>query len=291
VEGDECSFYLEAKILGEDDPDRRRAKRRNGIHHELSARVRSDDFFVWIRFDVDGHRPIPIRRLAEAAQAWLEGLEPNEVRRQNQVAGPLGAMPYVWHDETSGWTVTLVPVLKSSKGTGKVVGLTGGDASWIDDRTPIRKALDQKAHQYGDELARPFVIALGLVRPVADDTDVMDALFGSEVYAFDPSTGAGKSLRRPDGLWMGPNGPRSVRVSAVLVGSFVAPWVSAQTELKLWKNPWATFPLESAAGGVATIIEAKGDGSLRATGARVTTGELFQLSRDWPGPEPAFPRA
>jgi hypothetical protein len=79
-------------------------------------------------------------------------------------------------------------------------------------------------------------------------------------------------------------------VSAALIGSFVAPWVSAQTELKLWKNPWATFPLDCDAGGVVTIIEPKDDGSLGATGAIVTTGELFRLPRDWPGPEPAFPR-
>jgi hypothetical protein len=291
VEGNECSFYLEAKVLGQDDPDRRRDKRRNDIYHKLNARVRSGDFLVWIRFELEGARPIPIRRLADATQAWLEGLDPNEVRRQARVAGPLGATPYVWDDEPSGWTVTLVPILKSSTGgAGNIIGITGGGASWIDDRTPIRKALDQKVHRYGDELGRPFVIALGLVRPFADDTDVMDALFGSEVYIFDPSTGVGNLVRRPDGLWRGPREPRSRRASAVLVGSFVAPWVSAQTELKLWTNPWATFPLDCDAGGVVTIIEPKDDGSLGATRATVTTGELFRLPRDWPGPEPAFPR-
>ena len=44
VAGDECSFYVEAKVLGEDDTDRRRDKRRNDIYHELNSRVRSDDF-------------------------------------------------------------------------------------------------------------------------------------------------------------------------------------------------------------------------------------------------------
>jgi hypothetical protein len=32
VEDNECSFYLEAKVLGQDDPDRRRDKRRNDIY-------------------------------------------------------------------------------------------------------------------------------------------------------------------------------------------------------------------------------------------------------------------
>jgi hypothetical protein len=291
VENEECSFYLEAKVLGEDAVDRRRDKARNDIYHALNARVNSDDFFVWIQFDQEGARPIPIGRLADATQAWLDGLDPGQVRRQTQVAGPLGATPHVWQDQPSGWTVALVPILKSSSGGGmRIVGLMGGGASWIDDRTPIRKALHQKAHRYGNELDRPFVVALGVLRAFADDTDVMDALFGNEVYRFDPSTGVGSSARRPDGVLIGPDGPRSRRLSAVLVGAYVAPWLSAATELKLWKNPWATFPLDCGAGGVATIIEPKDDGSLAATAAIMSTGELFGLPPDWPGPEPAFPR-
>jgi hypothetical protein len=290
VEGDKCSFYLEAKVLGEDSADRKRDQARNDIYHELNARVHSNDFFIRVQFDKESAQPIPIRRLAGTTQAWLDGLDPAQVRRQTQAAGPLGVTPLVWEDEPSGWSVALVPLLKSSTGSsGRIVGLMGGDASWIDDRTPIRKALDQKSHRYGNELDRPFVVALGVLRAFADDTDVMDALFGNEVYLFDPSTGVGNSTRRPDGLLRGPDGPRSRRLSAVLVGAYVAPWLSAATDLKLWKNPWATFPLDCGAGGVATIIEPKDDGSLAATVATMSTGELLGLPPEWPGPEPAFP--
>ena len=278
------------RFLGEDAADRRRDKRRNDIYHELNARVHSDDFFVRIQFDKESDQPIPIRKLAVATQAWLDGLDAGKVRTMTQAAGPLGVPPYIWDDEPSGWAIALVPVLKITSGRGgRIVGIMGGDASWIDDRTPIRKALDQKAHRYGSEFGRPFVVALGLLRPFADDTDMMDALFGSAVYLFDPSTGAGNSARRLDGLLIGSNGPRSRRLSAVLVGSYVAPWLSAQTELKLWKNPWAAFPLDCDAGGVVTIIEPKDDGSLSGTDATVSTGKLLGLPPDWPGPEPAFP--
>jgi hypothetical protein len=291
VENKDCSFYLEAKVLGEDDADRRQDKRRNDIYHELNTRVHSDDFFVWIRFDQESTQPIPIGRLAAETQNWLDGLNPAQVRQQTQAAGPLGATPLFWQDQRSGWAVAVVPVLKNTTGGGgRIVGLTGGGASWIDDRTPIRKALDEKTHRYGNELDRPFVVALGVLRPFADDTDVMDALFGKEVYLFDPSTGVGNSVRRPDGLLIDPAGPRSRRLSAVLVGTDVAPWLSAATSLRLWKNPWATFPLDCGAGGVATIIEPKDDGSLSATAATMSTGELFGLAPDWPGPEPPFPR-
>jgi hypothetical protein len=291
VEGDKCSFYLEAKVLGDDLADLRRYQRRNDIYHELNARVRSDNFFVRVQFDKEGAQPIPIRRLADATQIWLDGLDPAEIRKEVAAAGPLGTAPLVWEDQRSGWTVAVVPMPKSSSGGGdRIVGLMGGDAFYIDDRTPIRKALDEKAHRYGNELDKPFVVGLGILRPFADDTDVMDALFGDDVYIFDPSTNVGNPARRPNGLWIGPEGPRCHRLSAVLVSGYVAPWLSAKTELRLWKNPWATLPLHCDAGGVVTIIDPKDDGSLVATAATMTTGELLGLPPDWPGPEPAFPR-
>jgi hypothetical protein len=293
VEGDACSFYLEAKILGEDLNDRQRDQAHNDIYHKLNMRVQSDNFFVSVQFDKEGSRPIPIRKFAKEAQAWLDGLDPEEIRKEEKAAGPLGVTPWTWEDERSGWSVTLVPTLKSSgKPSDRVVGLMmgSGEASFIDDRTPIRKALDEKARRYGNEFDRPFVIALGIVRAFADDIDVVDALFGDDILIFDPSTGVGKPMRRPNGLLMGPNGPRCRRVSGVLIAGYVAPWLSAKTDLKLWKNPWATFPLECDAGGVITTIQRTDNGALTAAAATMSTGELFRLAPDWPGPEPAFPR-
>jgi hypothetical protein len=54
VEGDHCSFYLEAKVLGDDHARRMRDKRRAYVEDGLNARVRSDDFFVELRFRKEG---------------------------------------------------------------------------------------------------------------------------------------------------------------------------------------------------------------------------------------------
>jgi hypothetical protein len=141
-------------------------------------RVRSDNFFLEIQFDKDGSQPMPIRKLATAAQAWLERLDPEKVRKEGEAAGRLGAAPWTWEDERSGWSVALVPIPKSnSRPSDRIVGVSwGGSASYIDDRTPIRKALDEKARRYGTELDKPFVVALGVARAFADDTDMVDAL-------------------------------------------------------------------------------------------------------------------
>jgi hypothetical protein len=290
AEGDRCSFYIEAKVLGDDLADLRRDKNRSAIDHELNARVHSDGFVVQLQFAKDGARPIPIKKLADlvdATQAWLDGLN---IRGQTGVPRPLAVTRHVWDDERSGWSVALTAMPRSSgRGGGRIVGVTGPHVGWADDLTPIRKALYKKAHKYGDDLGKPLVVALGLQRPFADDTDLLDALFGDDIYQFDPSTGDGNSARKSNGLVTGPMGPRSRRLSAVLVSNNVAPWSAAKTSLTLWKNPWATFPLRCDAGGVVTIIDAQDDGSLATTAASVSTGELLGLPQDWPGPSRRSP--
>lgn len=59
VEGQQCSFYVEAKVLGDDLADRQRDKKRQDIEHEVNARVCSDDFIVQVQFVEDGAQSIP----------------------------------------------------------------------------------------------------------------------------------------------------------------------------------------------------------------------------------------
>src|SRR5258708_33089799 len=105
---------------------------------------------------------------------------------------------------------------------------------------------------------------LGVVGPVVDDTDLLDALFGDDVYQFDPSTRNRKSARKSNGLVIGPMGPQSGRLSAVLVSNNVAPWAAAKTRRVLWKNPCETLPLHCDAGDVVTNSAPRHDRSHRA---------------------------
>ena len=286
VEGNQCSFLLEAKFLGEDHADRMRDKRRAQIEHGLNARVASDNFTVGLQFEMDGTQQAPIGRLAADVQAWIDELDQAH-RQQSRVAGLSGATPLIWQDERSGWRIALTPMpWRSSRRGRRIVGVVGPHAAWIDDMTPIRKSLDKKAHKYGDKLGKPFVVALGMQRPLADDMDLLDALFGDGVYQFDPSTGDGKSARKSNGLLVG----HSRRLSAVLVSNDVAPWSAAKTSLALWQSPSATLPLRCDGGGVISIIDPQEDGSLATAPAIVSTGQLFGLALDWPGPEPPFAR-
>jgi hypothetical protein len=53
------------------------------------------------------------------------------------------------------------------------------------------------------------MVARGVLRTFADDTDVIDARFGNEVYVIEPSVDEGRMGRKSNGIWWGQGGPRT----------------------------------------------------------------------------------
>src|ERR1022692_3745375 len=62
VQGDQCSTYVEAKVLGDGRATRQQDKRRDDVEHGLNSRVRSDEIMVQLLFKKEGARPIPISK-------------------------------------------------------------------------------------------------------------------------------------------------------------------------------------------------------------------------------------
>jgi hypothetical protein len=289
VQGDQCSTNVEAKVLGDGLAATQQAKRRADVENGLNARVQSDEIMVQLLFKKEGARPVPISRLAAATKAWLRQLDIETVRSQVPTAGSVGPTSFSWTDEETGWSLIMQPMARCENYPDtRFVAITGPITGFIDDRTPIRRALYEKAHKYGNRLDRPLVVALAIARQFADDTDMMDALFGSDVYLIDPVSGDGKPGRKMDGLMIGPMGPRSRRLSAVLVSDNVLPHLAARTTVALWPNPWADYPVPWDGGGVVGTVEPRDDGSLANIPATTSTGELLGLPGDWLGPEKPF---
>lgn len=291
VQGDQCSTYVEAKVLGDGRAAMQQAKRRADVENGLNSRVRSDEIMVQLVFKKQGAHPIPISRLAADTKAWLRQLDIEAVRNRVPTALSVEPHSFAWTDERSGWSLVLNPMVRrKSYRDARFVAISGPLAGFINDRTPIRRALYEKAHKYGNQLDRPLVVALAIAREFADDTDMMDTLFGSDVYMIDPVSGDGRPGRLMDGLMIGPMGPRSRRLSAVLVSRDLLPHLAARTTLALWRNPWADYPVRWDGGGVLATVEPRDDGSLATIPATTSTGELLGLPADWPGPEKPFTR-
>jgi hypothetical protein len=288
---EECTFYLEAKALGPDQDDSNRESRRRQVYDALNERVSSDKVFLSVDFDREGDQQIPYAKLGSDVQRWIDSeLDLNALRAATAVGGPLAGEGYTWEDESrSGWVVTVTPIPKSEPRPGdRIVALMGGDAAFIDDRTPIRKALDKKAHRYGTELDRPLVVALAIDRPFADRTDVADALFGDEVVHVAIDSDDFEVARRPNGLWLGPAGPRGKRLSAVLIGSDVTPWSIPRIPLHLWEHPEADRPISCNLQYIDRYALNEATGLMELARASRPLGELHGLRSGWP-PGDAFP--
>ena len=156
VVGNGLRFFLEAKLLGDSQEERRRQRERDQIWNELDRRVQSEFYFVRLGVAARGHSPLPFRLLAQETTAWLARLDVESIRRQVESGGLGNVDSFVWLDERSGWSVSLSPIPKSRhSASDRLVGMGEAEAWFADDRTAIRKALDRKSHRYGPSLGAP----------------------------------------------------------------------------------------------------------------------------------------
>jgi len=119
----------------------------------------------------------------------------------------------------------------------------------------MRRALYEKAHKYGNQLDGPLVVALAVARQFADDIDLWTPSLAAISISSIPLSDDGRSGRKADGLMIGPTGPRSRRLSAVLIGRNIAPHSTPEATLSLWKNPWPDYPVRWDGGGAVATVE------------------------------------
>lgn len=221
-------------------------------------------------------------RVQSELRQWLETLDYEPLRTMFEERG-IEAMPEKKFD-LRGWEVTFtaIPKPESQRGSEdeRIIGLQNTGVQWVDTSTPIRKRIRDKAGRYGD-VERPYVVAVNIADPMIDEIDIRDALFGDEVLQIsmtDPPN-AGTMTRKPNGAWMGPQGPRNTRVSAVLLGLGVEPWRMAMAPLVLCHNPWAQRRVE---GPLTALPEYKSTDEEYRKKEGVHPRSVFDLPIDWP---------
>ncbi len=128
------------------------------------------------------------------------------------------------------------------------------EAKWIDDVTPIRDAVLEKADRYGT-LDRPYIVAINAMAFTLDESDVAEALTG---------------------LW---GHLRVKQVSTVLLASWLMPISAAHAPIGLFHNPNAERPYS----GVLTALSQgfTEEGKIRMVAGR-SLGDVFDLPDGWP---------
>jgi hypothetical protein len=278
------SFYLECVVAtGVSREEAARSAVKNAMQDALN-RLRSPDFFIGFEVIRTGEA-VPSARKIEAF--LLEKLASHNPDAADATIRPdgLDCRPrWLWSEK--GWAIEFSIMPKSPNLRGRpgvrpiAAEFEGG--GWVDDRTPLRDAILERAGKYG-ELDLPFVVAVNSLADHLGKIDILEALFGKEQFSFtQTSKGAnGPRLERvPDGVWTSPQGPRYTRLSAVLLIHALFPWNIPRCSPCLYHNPFAEKRLVSELDRLPKMV-AKGERPDWLTGD--TLSSILGLDPNWPG--------
>jgi hypothetical protein len=244
-------LLLEAATVEESSRQGSAERARLNTAFDALNRVSCPDYFLHLTHHGDLQSPLPGSRLRRQLERFIS--EQNYERvREIAAAGSMEDLPTMHFDHGSfSLEIALVPVSPARRGNPdhRPIGVLGaGEAAMVDDRTPIRDKIREKARRYG-RLRTPLMIAVNASGRRLDKIDIMEALFGREQFVFstldETPLSEPRMIRRPDGAWFGPRGPQNRGVSAVLLVSSLLPWTVASSDPSIYHNPWARYPLHS----------------------------------------------
>lgn len=114
--------------------------------------------------------------------------------------------------------------------------------TWTGPSYPLRDALKKKSSRYGNQLAKPYVIAVNAADVMLTDRDFEETLFGVRPGV----TIAGMTPSLARGFWGTDATPNHRRVSAVLFTKNLWPAtvLMGQVYACLYLNPWTDRPYE-----------------------------------------------
>jgi len=283
----DAAFYLEATTAGKPDEQRGADARRDRIYRELN-KVKTTAFMLGITIDQAGRGDAPrLATLREDLEAWLAGLDPDEIQHQWEVNGEVQS--YGWSDD-SGWTVTLEAFPNKPEQRDQPIdrplGMFFEDTMDTMDEIPLMRALKRKQpSRYGD-LSFPYVVAVSetSLTPFDATQHRTNVMFGSARLVYGDDFGP-RWVRAGDGIWRGPGAhPRNRRLAAVLFASHLKPWTIDQADLEWWDNPFANHPVpEELLPDVATrrqlVPDHMGDGTIRGTPPARSAGSVLSMDK------------
>jgi hypothetical protein len=236
------------------------------------------NFMTGLAFEQVGAEKPSTAQVVGPVTAWLDGLDPDELLEGHEYP--------VQHFAFRGFRIRLraLPKAPGSRGVSAddlLVGMRSGGAGPVNDTARLLGKLRDKSGKYGDP-GLPILVAVNLISSFGEPA-AETALFGS--YAIQiplDGSSAGQTIRNQDEFWMRNGKPLGTRVSAVLEGRSLNPWVVAREWPRLWHNPWATRPLALD----TPFPEGIGDqsGRVEYRDAAAPPASLFGLTDDWPGP-------
>ena len=284
-----ATIVVECTVVQESDEKRNTSERINVIKDAIDS-IQSGRFYLEMELlELPSASP-STRRLKQKLEEWLASLDPDkEMIRFNQ---GLELRSFVW--DKDGWKALFGAIPASSRKLereeARAIGMETGEAVWTQDGVKFGKALEKKAERYKSIVDSPYLIVASLDTLSASSDDMLDALFGGEVYTFNSSSPESEHptqfSRSFDGLLGSPSTPRNRHVSAILYKPQLDLWNLCDSDppWQIVHNPWAKRPL--AVGLFPSARERFPDcGKLSEREPTCTLNKVLGLSDPWPGRE------
>ena len=283
----EDNFYIEATIAGSPSETEQGEKARMSIVYDAINSIESPNFFLELEIIGAPNTPPPTRRLRRDLTKWLASLNPDHIAllHVDNKRSDIPTLPWS-HD---GWNLLFRPRPKSPKLRGRPgvrpIGLRLPEGGWLNTGFEIRRAIETKCEKYG-ELERPLVIAVNYIGFHCDNIDVMNALYGQEsvlITLAPDGSYTERNQRKPNGVWLGKDGPRKNATSGVLIANQLNPWSLGSETPELFHNPWASRPLPQSLLCIPQCIADLSVGQVRHEAGR-QAGEILGIPTPWPVP-------
>lgn len=273
------SLLLEARLAWLARDELIAESRRDRLYDAIN-KVRSPNFFLDVGVEAFGNAEATgLRPLRRDLEAWLDGLDPDQVAGDLEAHGVTSLPAHQWHH--GGWQLEFraLPVSDEYRGAAdhRPIGISSGPGGRIEGIEPLRSALSDKVNAYG-AVDEPFIIAVRTDWRT-DRADIASALFGTRQIAYTQGLGRNNQVwyvRKDDGLW---SGGRNNHVAAVLISNEIVPWTITSNVPTLWENPNADHPVRALGVWERAIIR---DNNIDFVPASQTMHELLGLPAEWP---------
>lgn len=276
------SVFLEVTVVSDESREEKAKARVLSTLFDQINQMKIQDYFLSITEirNPTGKQP-SANKVKQFILSQLATLDYDTLASPSQLKVFDGLPRWTYKQDLLEIDFAVIPVRPESRGIldHAFIGKYPSMFRWGGTDNAIRKALKKKASKYG-QLNTPFIIAINCTSAFGtDQIDEMQALFGTEEFVLTNPKTEPSFRRKPDGIWLGPNGPQNKKISGAIIGNVIL-WNLPKSDVRLFQNPWADHPYK---GLLLRLPQARViDGQLKYLPGE-SLGSILSLDDGWPG--------